>query len=308
MNIQQLKVFREIMKGGSVSSAADQLHRSQPAISACLKALEASLNITLFKREGRRLVPTPEAYYLLTEAVEILDRCQTTQQNLSLMRDNIAGSIRIASMPGPSAFLLPNFVSKYVADKPDVKVTISTRSSPQIRSLIASQSYDIGMCDMDSFDSGNHLFNSIDLPSDCVCALQVQHPLVSHDAITPSMLDGLPMGSLHADMDVVRHIQATFDDQGAEFNVRFTAQYFLPLMEFVAAGQACAIVDKLSARSYAVMHANSDQRPVVFRAFTPATAYGCSILTPPHRPISMIAQDFLNQWHKYLQATFNSDV
>ena len=55
MNLQQLAVFREIMNTGSMSAAARNLHRTQPAVSAALKALEDSLGMDLFHRDGRRL-------------------------------------------------------------------------------------------------------------------------------------------------------------------------------------------------------------------------------------------------------------
>ena len=289
------------MKSGSLSGAAKNLHRSQPAISSSLKNLEDSLDIVLFKREGRRLLPKPEAYYLLTEAVEILERCRTTQQNLSLMGERVQGSIRIVSMPGPSSFLLPNFISKYVANKADVKITIATRSTPHIRSLMASQTYDIGICDMDFSGADSELFNCVNLTSECICALPVDHPLVAEKIITPAHLHNEPMGSLHPDMQVVQNIKAAFDEQSAHFNVRFTTQYFMPLLEFVAAGQACVILDKLSARSYSIMQQRATHERVVFRPFSPATTYGCSILTPPHLPISIVAEEFLNNWQQYVE-------
>ena len=301
MNIQQLKVFREIMKNGSLSSAAKSLNRSQPAISSSLKKLEDSLSIVLFKREGRRLLPMPEAYYLLTEAVEILERCRITEQNISLMRDRVQGAIRIVSMPGPSSFLLPNFISKYVALKPDVKIAIATRSSPHIRSLMASQTYDVGICDMDFSGTDSEFFNCLNLTSECVCALPADHPLATEKVITPTHLDNVPIGSLHPDMQVVQNIKAAFDEQGASFNVRFTTQYFMPLLEFVVAGQACVILDKLSARSYEIMQQRTAKKTVVFRPFAPATTYGCSILTPPDLPISLVAEDFLYNWQQYVK-------
>ena len=301
MNIQQLKVFREVMKSGSLNSAAKNLHRSQPAISASLKSLENSLDIVLFKREGRRLLPKPEAYYLLTEAVEILERCRTTQQNLSLMRERVQGSIRIVSMPGPSSFLLPNFISKYLVEKADVKITIATRSSPHIRSLMSSQTYDVGICDMDFSGADSELFNCVNLTSECVCAIPADHPLAAEKTITPAHLNNEPMGSLDSDMQVVQNIKAAFDAQGATFNVRFTTQYFMPLLEFVVSGQACVILDKLSARSYEIMQQRATKKMVVFRPFTPSTIYGCSILTTPHLPISLVGEEFLNNWQQYVQ-------
>jgi DNA-binding transcriptional LysR family regulator len=40
MNLQQLAIFREVIKTGSVSQAARNMGCTQPAISASLKALE----------------------------------------------------------------------------------------------------------------------------------------------------------------------------------------------------------------------------------------------------------------------------
>ncbi|WP_238705169.1 LysR family transcriptional regulator [Parasedimentitalea marina] len=68
------------MRSGSISQAARNLHRTQPAISASLKTLETDLDMPLFLREGRRLVPVPEAHYLLSEAKEVLDRISTAEQ------------------------------------------------------------------------------------------------------------------------------------------------------------------------------------------------------------------------------------
>jgi DNA-binding transcriptional LysR family regulator len=301
MNIQQLKVFREVMKSGSLNGAAKTLHRSQPAITASLKNLENSLDIVLFKREGRRLVPRPEAHYLLTEAVEILDRCRTTQQNIALMRERVQGSIRIVSMPGPSSFLLPNFISKYVAQKADVKIAIATRSSPHIRSLMSSQTYDIGFCDIDFSVADSQLFNSMNFTSECVCALPIDHPLAAEAIITPTHLNNVPMGSLHSEVKVVQNIKAAFYEQGANFNVRFTAQYFIPLLEYVAAGQACVVLDKLSARGYELMQQRATNKTVIFRPFAPATTYSIGILTPLHLPISLVAEDFLHNWQQYVE-------
>jgi DNA-binding transcriptional LysR family regulator len=91
MNLQQLAIFREVIKTGSVSQAARNMGCTQPAISASLKALEESLNMSLFKREGRRLSPLPEAHYLLSEANEVLERLHNAEQNLTNMRDRLKG-------------------------------------------------------------------------------------------------------------------------------------------------------------------------------------------------------------------------
>ena len=309
MNLQQLAIFREIMTTGSMSAAARNLHRTQPAVSAALKALEDSLGMELFHREGRRLVPVPEARYLLSEATEVLNRLSAARANLEGMRDRVRGSLRIVAMPGPSAFLLPAFVSRFTHGTPEIRVTLSTRSSPQILNLIAAQSFDIGFCDLGAGDImakslSDELFRSVTTTCDCVCALPADHPLAGREVITPGDLDGHPMGTLQPGHATVADTKAAFDTWGATFNLRVDAQYFLPLLHFVEAGQVCAIIDPLSAESY--RRQKGEQADAIrFVRFDPAVPFDYALITPQQHPPSLIAREFAEQWQTYVERVVN---
>lgn len=60
-----------VAKKGSVRKAADELHVSQPSISAQLKLLEESLGDKLFRRSGRNLVLSEKGHLVLSYAEEI---------------------------------------------------------------------------------------------------------------------------------------------------------------------------------------------------------------------------------------------
>ena len=291
MNLQQLTVFREVMRTGSVSAAARNLHRTQPAVSASLKALESSLGVALFRREGRRLVPVPEAHYLLSEATEILDRMAMAASNLSELRNRARGTIRIAAMPGTSVYLMPDFVSRFVAEKPSVQVTLTTRSSPQILSMIAAQSYDVGFCDIKIDQDRRDLFEAVHIRRDCVVAVRKDHRLAGKPHISAADLDDEPMGTLHTGHRVYRDTERAFVLAGARFNVRVQAQFFLPLFHFIEANQICAVIDVMSAESYRRMHGDAGR--IHFADFKPAVAFEYSILTPQQRPPSALAQEFV---------------
>ncbi|WP_085806756.1 LysR family transcriptional regulator [Roseovarius albus] len=299
MNLQQLSVFREVMKTGSVSAAARNLHRTQPAISASLKALETSLGVALFHREGRRLTPVPEAHYLLAEATEILDRMAMTASNLSELRNRARGTIKVAAMPGTSAFLMPDFVSRFIAEKPGVQVTLATRSSPQILSMIAAQSYDVGFCDVKVDTARRDLFEAVHLRRNCVVAVRNDHRLAGKPQINAADLDDEPMGTLHTGHRVYEDTERAFVRAGARFNVRVQAQYFLPLFHFIEAGQICAVVDAMSAESHQRMHGVKGN--IHFANFSPEVAFGYSIVTPQQRPPSALAQEFVESWERYVR-------
>ena len=297
MNFQQLAVFREIMKAGSISQAARNLHRTQPAVSASLKTLEEDLGMALFLREGRQLVPVPEAHYLLSEASHVLDRLKTAEQNITALRDRVEGSLRIVAMPGPSSYLLPDFISRFINDRPGVRVTLSTRSSPQVRNLIAAQSFDIGFCDPTGATDEVSLYLNEEISCNCLCALSEDHHLAELPLITARDLDGVPMGALQPNHSTYRETARAFDAMGARFNIRIDTQYFLPLFNFVEAGQICCIVDALSAVSY--MESSGEKARIRFLPFKPDVPFGYSILTPRQRPQSRLAEEFVGQWRDW---------
>ena len=71
LNFHHLRYFWTVARKGSVRKAAEELHVSQPSISAQLKLLEESLGEKLFKRSGRNLVLSEMGHLVLTYADEI---------------------------------------------------------------------------------------------------------------------------------------------------------------------------------------------------------------------------------------------
>lgn len=71
LNFHHLRYFWTVARKGGVRKAAQELHVSQPSISAQLKLLEESLGEKLFQRSGRTLVLTEAGHMVLSYADEI---------------------------------------------------------------------------------------------------------------------------------------------------------------------------------------------------------------------------------------------
>ena len=71
LNYHHLRYFWMVARKGGVRKAAEELHVSQPSISAQLGLLEESLGEKLFKRSGRNLVLTEVGHVVLSYADEI---------------------------------------------------------------------------------------------------------------------------------------------------------------------------------------------------------------------------------------------
>ena len=294
MNVMQLTVFREVMETGSISQAARQLGRTQPAISLSIKNLERALDLTLFERRGRRLIPVPEAQYLLVEAKGILDRMTTVSETMKSLQSAETGNLNIAAMPGPSAFIFPKFVSENVQDHTDFQTTITSRSSQQIRELASTQSIDFGFADFHPPVGNEQRYSAEIVRANCFCAVQRDHALAKKDKITIADLNNEPIGTLHGDHPLQRRLAHLFQHEGATLKSNIAGQFFLPLIPFISLGHCCSIVDPLTVVTEREL--NISKGKVVFIPLDASICYEYATLTPAYRPASKHAARLKDAW------------
>jgi len=287
LSIRQLRTFCEVMRSGSVSEAARALGRTQPAVSAMLVGLERELGFSLFERERGRLIPRPEAHYFLEEAELVLARLSQSARIMQDIGNLEQGSLRIACNPASSGFFMPSVVARFVKDRPDVKVSIMMRSSLVIEEWIASQQYDVGLAETPA-PRGSISIRSFDMR--CYCAMRSDDPLADLPLVTPQHLDGKPLAALYREHKTHQAIVGHFARAGVRLNQRFELRTFLPGLQLVEAGLCYCILDAMTAASYRSYREGGSR--VAFLPFEPATVLPVAILTPAHRPPSLLAEGF----------------
>lgn len=130
LNLHHLRLFQAVATDGTLTGAARRLNLSQSALSAQLKALEASLGHDLFDRVGRGLV--------LTEAGRIaLDHADTIFQTADELSATLAeaGQARRALRVGALATLSRNFQMQFLRPligRPDVEVVLRAGSQEEL--------------------------------------------------------------------------------------------------------------------------------------------------------------------------------
>lgn len=299
MNLKQLRAFREVMLTGSVSKAANNLFRTQPAVSAQIASLESEVGFKLFNRRDGRLHPVPEAEYFLTQAVNILKQIDDVQENLTRVSNLETGRLNIAAMPGPSVIFLPQLISDFLQERDHVDISLYSHSSFQTQQLLSAQRYDVGVIDTISNPEDGSLLDHDILEYDCVCAVPSDSPLASKKSIKAEDLNNQPLATLAESHEIFKQLKEVFDEEGLTLRKRFETQYFIPQLTFVEQGLACAIVDPLTVESYHLYR--KEQRNIVFLPFIPTIRFSISIITPSHRSLSMLAQTFIASLKEELQ-------
>ncbi len=285
LTIRQLQTFREVMRSGSISEASRTLLRTQPAVSTMISNVEKELGFSLFVREHGGLTPSPEAHYFLEEAEEVLDRMGRAAQTMSEFSTLERGSLRIACHPAAANFFLPRVLAAFLKDRPDVKADLMMRASHVVQDLIASQQFDIGLAET-PLPRGSIKIETFD--PECVIALPELDPLADKEVLTPADLHGYPMAMLFDDHPVTVATHSVFHQYSATLNIRFVLRTFLPSLQLVGAGLCGAVVDRITA-------ATSPASGVVFRRFKPKITSSVALITPAHRPASVLTIAFTDQ-------------
>lgn len=95
MELRVLEYFLALTQEGSISAAAKALNVSQPTLSRQLMDLEKELGCVLFERSKQGIILTDDGMLLRRRAGEISQLVHTTESELQLSHDVIAGTISI---------------------------------------------------------------------------------------------------------------------------------------------------------------------------------------------------------------------
>jgi len=286
ITIQQLRFFNAVMKFGSLSQAATAVNRTQPAVSTGIKTLEESLDLTLFERAGGKLTPTAEAHFLLERSEDLLNRLDVTEELLTTVRKGTVGDLRIACLPSAAQFLMPEILASYVAERPDVKISFMTRTSPTIHELIASQQYDLGLAEPRRDIAGESYFiEEYGLPG--FLAINAKSPVAAKPEIRPEDLGGIPFVGLYGDHYTTRQIKDMVEATGGRFFQRVELQTAISSLLFVERNIGFSFVDSLTMSSYNLI--SSGQKNIVFRPFTIQHGVRVALLVPKFRLRSVLA-------------------
>jgi DNA-binding transcriptional LysR family regulator len=105
--LPQLAVFEAIVRLGSFTRAAHEMHMAQPTVSGLIRKLTDAAGVPLFARSGRHLVPTAAGRLLYKLACEVLDTLERAGTELAATRALHAERPQAPSATVPVTVLAP---------------------------------------------------------------------------------------------------------------------------------------------------------------------------------------------------------
>lgn len=123
MTLKQLRYFIVVYQTRNFTRAAELLFVSQPAISKAIQELEAEWGVSLFIRNRKDLIPSPEGDFALKMAQSLVSQADSFNSTMSLL-GNHKTNLSIVMSNAVSLLLYPKLISGFIEQHPDIDVRI----------------------------------------------------------------------------------------------------------------------------------------------------------------------------------------
>ena len=124
MDWDKLRIFHAVADAGSLTHAGDALHLSQSAVSRQIRALEDSLNVTLFHRHARGLILTEQGELLYEATKSMRKRLEAATARIRDSADTIYGELRVTATTGFGTLWLAPRLGRLYERYPNLKIDL----------------------------------------------------------------------------------------------------------------------------------------------------------------------------------------
>ncbi|MEX6508910.1 LysR family transcriptional regulator [Jiella sp. M17.18] len=143
LDLDQLRTFVAIVDAGSFTKAADDVFKTQSAVSMQMRRLEERLGVSLFERTGRTIRITDDGSRLLAYARRMLTLSQETLSAFD--QEAMQGHVRIGLPDDYAERFLPEILARFSRSNPLVELEIACEPSLNLMEHIERGRLDVAL-------------------------------------------------------------------------------------------------------------------------------------------------------------------
>jgi DNA-binding transcriptional LysR family regulator len=241
LDLNLLLVFHHLLIVKRVSTVANILGMSQPAVSSALGRLRTSLDDELFIRTQSGMTPTPYALQLAEPVAVALD---VLQQALNVRGafdpKTSTRNFTIALTDVGEMYFLPVLVNALATAAPGVTLQIVSVAQTSLKEDMSTGKVDLAMGLLPQLQAG--FFQQSLFKQKYICLMRKKHPLAARQTVSVSALFSaehvrvLATGTGHGRIDLV------LDKQKHNRNVRLTVPHYVALGDVLQHSNLVAMV------------------------------------------------------------------
>ncbi|WP_168582973.1 LysR family transcriptional regulator [Gephyromycinifex aptenodytis] len=188
---RRLQCLYAVHVHGSVIDAAFELGMTASAVSQQIGKLEREVGALLLERAGRGVVLTDAALVLVDAARQIDGVTERAQARLDALRDDLTGTLRVASFPSAIQALVAPVLGELRVSAPNLRVRVHEMFPDRGHDAVVAGHVDVAVVDAwthmtPSFSAGLEVTVLLEDPVDLL--LPVGHRLADQESISVSDL------------------------------------------------------------------------------------------------------------------------
>ena len=284
INLKLLSVFVLVADHRSFRRAAEELGRSQSAVSTQIRQLEDQLGVPLFHRTTRHVSLSPEGEQLLEFAHEALNQVQNGVDAIVNAAEHRQRIVSIACASTIASARVAAMIGAFKAEFPHVNVYLRELSTTEeLLECVQAETVDFAIGPRVKRETAFKFESMFD---DELCAIVPVALAANFDSrITLEQASQLPMLSLsQSGVGIPPHVDQSATDPRANLESRFEGLQVSTLVSLVEAGLGAAIVSRAS------LPAGTERRVRVL-SIKPAALRDICIITLPGKTFSPLAAE-----------------
>jgi DNA-binding transcriptional LysR family regulator len=188
---EQLITFALVAKHGSLSTAARERHRSQPAVSAQMKRLTEAVGEPLYRRNRHGVELSEAGAALLPYAQALVRALEGAREWRRGMRAGQRGIVRVAASMTAAVYLMPKVLAEFHQLNPGLELRLLTRNSLDALALLHRAEADMALVEGPVGAAPADLEARTLFHDEIVLAVGPDHHLADRESIAAADLAGL---------------------------------------------------------------------------------------------------------------------
>lgn len=145
MNLQNLRVFREVVERQGVTAAAVQLYMTQPAVTAHIRALEQHYASTLLERRGRGITPTEAGLRVYDFACRMLESEDELRHILGGLNSGRLGTVVVVTWRGLASQIAVPLIGAFKKQYPDASTVLRVADQGAVEQAMLRREADLAL-------------------------------------------------------------------------------------------------------------------------------------------------------------------
>ena len=143
LKLHHLRAVDAISSQHSLSKASAALGISQPALTKSLQELETILDMRLFERHARGMLPTPAGDGVIRSARRILAELRRLDEDLDRLSSPSSGIVALGALPGAAAGVLPGVLGRLKVEHNDLDIRLVEGRTEELLPMLAAGEIDL---------------------------------------------------------------------------------------------------------------------------------------------------------------------